>query len=321
MKEKLKKILNLKNAAIALAASAAISYGAHFYSLLNEKTEKPVQSISSGKVYAVLANGSGPTQAERFSEENSNYSMLNVLSFYKFLKQNGVSDSDISLLTYNPAKTDIFKTKEYKSLLEKKLFDSVLPSKEDKIEIDGEATKDNFINEIKKIKAGPNDIVYLVLSVPSPKEKISNGVIYSTRTNSIELDKESMLSYEFAGLVDSLKDAKKIIIMNTGDANNFLSNMEINSIKYSAFLSTSEKREMGLKNTFALSSPEDCGFEKETFIMKLVKELEAGDKKTISEVITKMKNNHSAPQAYYFDGNEKSVEESPDFYAPLFRKN
>lgn len=307
----------IKNALIAAAAAASIWAGSNLYSIANSSKEKVAVPIvkteieNPKRIFAVLANGSGPSQSKRFSEKNFNYSLLDTLSFYKLLKEEGVSDENISLLIYNPANTDIFETEEYKSLLEKKLFSDVLPSKKDKIEIDGVATKDNFFNALKNIHPDSNDVVYVVISNSSPKE-INDGVIYGSRRGYIELDKESVYPSNLQDALNSLKSEKKFVILNNGDSENFLPSFNrLWASQY--FLSSAEKEELSLRNTLGISSPKGYGFEKETFVMNLADNYSKNKKQAIKNMLGKLKN-----ESYYFDKGEKSPEECPWINSPLF---
>ncbi len=308
---------SLKNLLIIAAASASVWVGSNLYQAVNSENAKVAAPIAKSeienpkKIFAVLANGSGPSQPKRFSEKNFNYSLLNILSFYSLLKREGVSDDDISLLVYNPANTNIFETEEYKSLLEKKLFSGVLPSKKDKIEIDGKATKKNFLNALRKIHLNSEDVIYIVISNSSPKEA-DEKIMYSARNLCIELDKESVMPSDLQYALKNLEQGKKIIILNDGDAANFLPSLDA-SLENQYFLSSSEKRELSSKKVLGISSPADYGFDKETFIMSLIRDYMKDKKQPIKKIINGLKD-----ESYYFDKGERSLEECPWINSPLF---
>jgi len=298
---------NLKNLALGTLAVGALWAGSTFYAQATPKkayVENPkIQIENKSRTYAILANASGPSQPERFSEENANYSMLNILSFYKFLKGKGVDDKDITLLMYNPTNTDVFETKEYKSL-EKKLSADILPSKKDQVEIDGEATRDAFLNAINNLHSNSNDLVYIVISNPSPNDENDNRIVYSKRNAYLEFDKETIFPWEIN--LDP-KNGKAIIILNNGDAANFLKDLNKNIFPKSFFLSSSDKKRMNSANILAINSPEGYGLDKETFIMQLLNQTLIDKKNSIKDIISNLKNG----QAYYFDGTKKSSEECP----------
>jgi hypothetical protein len=328
MEKSSRKKLDLRTAVITAIACTALSTGAgYLQNIMNLMQSAKIgapkaisaQAENPREVYAILANGSGPSESKRYSEENANYSMLNILASYKHLKEEGVSDKNITLLLYNPSNTDIFATKEYKSLLEKKLFSSILPSKEDKLEIDGEATRGNFINALNNLHSDLNDVVYIFISSPSPKEEEREGnlkreIIYSKANNRIELDKEPI----FPGDINLNPNYGKIImILNQGDAGSFLLNLNKNVFAQSYFLSSSEKKEMNPANLLVIGSPNKCGFDKETFIMQLLSKTLISKEHSIKDIFNNLKD----CQAYYLDGTKKSIYECPWANEPLFPVN
>ena len=54
--------------------------------------------VNPKETYAILANGSGPSSPNWYSSKNVKFSLANILSFYKLLKDNNVSDDNITLL-------------------------------------------------------------------------------------------------------------------------------------------------------------------------------------------------------------------------------
>ena len=307
---------NVKRVTLAGLASIALLGGVDFYKRATYKNvEIPKENLS--ETYAILANCSGTTTAERFSEQNHNYSMLNILSAYNLFKQEGLSDENISLFVYNPTDEDVFETKEYKSLLEKKALTGILPSKKDKFAIDGEATKENFMSALEKLDLDSDDTLYIVLSNPSPKElEAPKAINYRTEDAYVILDDEDLFSIELSSVINSqkLRDAKKIIILNSGDSNAFLPHLERNIFSDSIFLSEKQKKEMGLKNLLALSSPKDRTFDKETFIMNFLKQYNQDKKQSIRELIEKTNG-----KVYSFKGIKVAPEKDPWFNASLFK--
>ena len=313
------KIFNWKNVKIgtlAGLASIALLGGVDFYKCATYKNvEIPKENLS--ETYAILANCSGTTTAERFSEQNHNYSMLNILSAYNLFKQEGLSDENISLFIYNPTEEDVFETKEYKSLLERKALTGILPSKTDKFAIDGEATKENFMGALEKLDLDSKDTLYIVLSNPSPKElEAPRAVQYSIEDTYVTLDNDEIFSIELAQAINfpKLKEAKKIIILNSGDSNAFLPHLERNIFSESFFLSDKQKKEMGLRNLLALSSPKEGTFDKETFIMNFLKKYNQDKKQSIRELIEKTNG-----KAYSFEGIKVAPEKNPWFNDSLFK--
>lgn len=308
-----------KKAGLALLASAVIGAGVNLYNLVKTPSEIEVPKKNLSETYAILANCSGTTTAERFSEQNHHYSMLNILSAYNLLKQEGLSDENISLFIYNPTEENIFETKEYKSLLEKKALTGILPSKTDKFIIDGKATKENFMNALRKLNLDSKDTLYVVLSNPSPKKiEEPNGINYGTADTYVLLEDEELFSADLASTMNSqrLGDAKKIIILNSGDSNMFLPYLEENVFLDSFFLSKKEKKDLGLKSLLALSSPREGTFDKETFIMNFLNQYNKDKKQPIRELIEKTNG-----KAYSFCGIKIAPEKNPWFNKPLIDNN
>jgi hypothetical protein len=308
---------SLKSFAFGALAASALWVGSNLYQgMVSKNTEAqksiPTQIESPGKVYAILANTSGPSEPNRFSEQNANYSMLNILSFYKFLKGKGVDDKDITLLMYNPTNVDLFKTNEYRSL-EKKLSPGILPSEKDRIEIDGEATRNTFLSAINNLPLNPNNLVYIVISNPSPKEERDNStnqISYGTRNTYLEFDKELVFPMD---INPDPKNGKVIIILNNGNAANFLQQLNKNVFSQSIALSPSERKEMNLANILAINSPKGYGLDKETFIMKLLSQDLIDKKQSIRKLIESVK----CGELYFFDGTKKSIYECPWINSPF----
>jgi len=264
------------------------------------------------EIYAVLANSSGPSQSERFSKKNLVYSALDIISFYELLKKNGTSDENISLLMYNPLDLNFLDTPEYKSLLKEKRFQKILPL-EDCLQIDGEATKDNFLSAIKDLNSDSNDRCYIVLSDSSPK-KVKEGdleIMYGKRNTFLELDKKIVFSRDVADVIKGSEYEKMIMFLNGGEARGFFPSMGINAISQSLLLSDSEKREAGLKNILAIDS---AG---ETFLMNFINQYLKDKEQSIEGILEELKKSSLTSNAYHFKGREKSAEECPWFYSPF----
>ena len=319
------KVFNWKNVKRIVCvglASITLLGGVNFYKCATYKNvEIPKENLS--ETYAILANCSGTKELNRFSKQNHHYSMLNILSAYNLFKQEGLSDENISLLIYNPTSENsedvknIFETKEYKSLLERKALTGILPSKTDKFAIDGEATRENFMNALRKLNLDSNDTLYIVLSNPSPKEIDElKTVQYSTANSYFALDDEEIHSGEFASAMKAprLEGVKKMLILNSGDSNGLLPHLDENIFLKSILLSDKEKKDMGLKNLIAISSPEGWKFDKETFIMNFLNQYKKNKEQSIKELAEK-----TDGVVYSYDGREVSPEKNPWFNAPLFK--
>jgi hypothetical protein len=306
---------DIKTAGITALACATLWAGATYLPQVMDlmrpaKIPAVSQSLEQkpGKTYAILANTSGPNETHRFSEQNSIYSMLSLYSFYKHFKEEGISDENITLLMYNPTNIDVFKTKEYQSLLEKKLFSNVLPSEIDKPEIDkgidGKATKKNFLDVIHNLHLNSNDKAYIVIFNPSPKGQDENR--YTTTSSILEFDKEIVRGDEMHSLTSS-KVGKIIIILNNGDASDFSNYFNNNGYDYQI----PPKRNT---NALTIDSPIGYGFDKETFIMQLLSKSLMNKKYSAREIL----NDFKGSKVIYFDGEEKSYLECPSLDEPLF---
>jgi hypothetical protein len=314
---------SLKNLLLATSAIAMLNFGSCSSKKADsiKEVEAKTQIGNPEEVYAVLANGSGPSQAGRYSQSNAVYSALNILSAYKLLKQEGAKDENITLLMYNPAEIDFLKTKEYKSLLEKKAFAKVLPSEEDTIQIDGKATKNNFLDAITKLPSDSNDSIYIIFSIPAPKKQEDTEIMYGSRNPYIQLDKETIFSVDIASAIKDIECKKMIIIQNSGDSANLLPTLEINGINRSNYTSSTEKKERKIKKLLGIVSPNTKEMENEIFIIRFISEYMKDKNQPIQGIMKKLDINPSfPPKAYYFEGGKRSPEECPWFYSP-FMKN
>ncbi len=238
------------------------------------------------ETYAVIANGNGSDNPDLYSQKNAEYSLANISSFYKFLKNNGVTDKNISLLVHNP--TDI---------------------KLDGIKIDNKSNIINFSKAIKNSHTDYNDSIYIIYSNPGPDKSpgyhsLSNIYIsFDGNPNLISLESDKKTRFYSFDLSDLLKKKykKAVVIFNTWDSSNFLGNLDSSS--------TGDNP----KNVLAISSPNEIGFYNETFMLDLVSMQMENPKRSIKELIDMFNKAHKGREeskVYFY--NENGVKRSPE---------
>lgn len=137
------------------------------------------------EVYAVLANGKFGVPKVEYAFGES-FSIANILSVYKVLKDRGVPDENITLMVYHPHFDDVVHTRFYKSHNQnyKKLLKFLedmdidideytrplpysaeviraLPSSEDEVEVDmenEEVNNPNFLKAVASLNSDKNDV-------------------------------------------------------------------------------------------------------------------------------------------------------------------
>ncbi len=294
--------------------------------------------INPREIYAVLANGSGPQNPEKYSQTNFVYSMLNVMSFYKLLKNNNVSDTNISLFIYNPINMDVFKTETYNSLLEKKLttiehgkkviskipLSKILPSEKDEIQIDGTATKNNFIKRIRTLPSDYNDTIYIMFSDPAGKGGGILGGVPDRNQSHIEFNKEIFTNSDLIDAIKSqnLKYDKMFIFQNSANSSNLASALHKTTCYNSFVLPYSERISNCPKNVFAIISANTSKLDNEIFTLDFISKLQENPDQSIKNIMDTLnmtrKGDLYLPETYYYNLTKIAAEESPLFYKPFF---
>jgi hypothetical protein len=270
---------------------------AELKNVLEKKLNKAGTQIENPEeIYAILVNGSA-NSVGRYSRENAINSVQKMLLNYKLFKEEGVDEDNIFLISAN---ADLFETERKKSSLEKKAL---------------LGTEDNFLKAIKNLHLDSNDSGYLGIFIPStikPEKKLRNSYP-QTKRNYIEMGGEMIRPSEIGFSIREIKSYKKIIILQDSKEDNVLPYLDINPFTASSDLTPMQKRDFSLKKVLGISSQTREGLENENFTRELVKEYWKNKNQSIKELAEKVR-----AQVYYFDYGEKSPEESPDFYKPLF---
>lgn len=286
------------------------------------------------EMHAVMANGSGPGNSNRYSLTNSVYSMLNVISFYKFLKDNNVNEENMFMFLSNPAELNLIETEEYKSLLEKRLMtvkdnliipseitlSRVLPSEQEyneiKNKIRGDATIKNFSNAIRDLSSDYNDIVCIMFSDPSGKDDYIEKI--AGRNNaSVEFNKKIMSNLDLSMILTSqnFKSGKNIIFQNSRYASKIIPLLE----RTNPYL-TNEGVNM-LKNTLGICSANINGLNNEIFTLDFISKYLEDPKQSIKNIMQKLKKIREGdmylPEIYIFNNGNISAEQYPGFYRPF----
>ena len=275
--------------------------------------KKGLQIENPQEIYAVLANSSNLVNVEKYSRENSINSMINLLSFYKFIKEEGAEDENISLFLYNPAQINLTETEVYKSLLEKKLFEDILPTEKDIQEKMKSFSKRDFINSIKTLNADSNDLIFIAWTIPSlekTKEKIE--LTHGANNHELEINKEIVLPFEIGSSINNLNYEKAIILQSSFEQSKILHYINRTSTTQSVLLTDSEKVKLGLTNTIAIS----LWNEKENAMMHFIKKYKQNKNQSIKNLASSEGYNS---KVFYFNSKEKSPEECPWFYKPLIK--
>lgn len=241
------------------------------------------------EIYAVIANGNGSENPKFYSQKNVEHSLANISSFYKFLKNNNVTDENISLLLYNPTNVKL-----------------------DDMTVDDKSDADNFLNAIKNSHTDDNDVLYIAYSNPGPESNESNQNLnnnyISFDGNSINLSpkeksdrkKIRLHSFYLASILEEKEYKKTIIIFNTWDSKNFL---DLNFSPYG----------VDPENILGISSPNKIGPYNETFMSYLISEQIKNPKKSIKELI----NDESKMYYYNENGVRRSPQECPWYNKPI----
>lgn len=269
------------------------------------------------ETYAVIANGSGSSNAEKHSEENKNYSLLTVNSVYKFLKEKGVSDENITFLVYN--NKNIFDTKEYKSLLEKKV--KGLPSKEDELIVDGKAVKDKFLNAIKNSGADSNDRLLIVYHSPSERARVRYEGTTDNIRDAVRFNNENISPWELTyALKEANKNCQEITIIENLGGN--LPLAEKIDVTPSHDWVKEKIKEEKLKGVLVISSPNTTPTFKEKILNNEMFTIQLiGDAMNGSSLEESLKKSNYSdeeksierPSVVYLDGFRKSADECPWF--------
>jgi len=121
------------------------------------KSENPVD------IYAVIANGTD-------DEKLNGAQITSMLSFYKLLKDVGVSDDNITFFLYHPYTKDIIHTDLYETRMHgrKETREHMLknfPSDESEVSIDFEKFREkDVLKSISNLNSDDNDFVYILLA-------------------------------------------------------------------------------------------------------------------------------------------------------------
>jgi hypothetical protein len=144
---------------------------------IDKITQKPENPVD---IYAVIANGTD-------DEILGGWGITSMLSFYKLLKDVGVSDDNITLFLYHPNHKDFIHTERYEKMMKYPGEQFVLihfPSDKNQVEIDDEkVTLKKFLKAISDIPSDNNDLVYILYNSHGTKKgkvKFPGGYLTST---------------------------------------------------------------------------------------------------------------------------------------------
>jgi hypothetical protein len=201
------------------------------------------------------------------------------------------------------------------------MFSKILPSEKDIVNVDGKATKKNFLDAIQNLSLDSNDIKYIVYSDPSGNKLKINGTEEFRQNKYIELDKESVDAWEINNsLKSSNSNGRVIIIQNSGNAAGLFN--RLNKIPSFLIQGKSISEDYGLKNIIAISSPNTGKLSNEIFTLTLIEEYLKAPKDSMKKLIEKLEKNYIGdmyhPQTYYFNEIKMSPEQCPWFSEPLF---
>ena len=145
---------------------------------IDQITQKPENPID---IYAVIANGAD-------DENLRGCQITSMLSFYRLLKDVGVSDDNITFFLYQSYTKDIIHTRLYEIKMkgDKETREDMLknfPSDKSEVSIDFEKFKEkDVLKSISKLNSDNNDFVYILLAshgTKSGKLKFLDGYIES----------------------------------------------------------------------------------------------------------------------------------------------
>ncbi|MDD5699879.1 MAG: hypothetical protein PHH00_01650 [Candidatus Nanoarchaeia archaeon] len=289
------------------------------------------------EIYAVLANGdsAGQGDLERYSQENVEYSLGNLLAFYELFKDNGVDDENINLLVYNPTNASLTDNATHKffknggkflTIKDGKIVPSdvpsneLLPLKETNIVVDDISTKENFEKYIRGLKSDANDTLFIVYS--------DAAFITSRKPHESEQKKywqfsDNFLTYDtFGGSLQDIKYGKTVVIANTPENRDFLENLDKGGPGYAY----SKDRKPFVREILAIESPNSYGFYKETWMSDLASRFRGNPNMTMKDVLDIGKGTGEEKDisydAYYYnkEGYKRPLQECAWFYQPLITK-
>jgi len=145
---------------------------------IDKITQKPENPVD---IYAVIANGAD-------DENLRGCQITSMLSFYRLLKDVGVSDDNITFFLYQSYTKDIIHTRLYEIKMkgDKETREDMLknfPSDKSEVSIDFEKFKEkDVLKSISKLNSDNNDFVYILLAshgTKSGKLKFLDGYIES----------------------------------------------------------------------------------------------------------------------------------------------
>jgi len=145
---------------------------------IDKITQKPENPVD---IYAVIANGTD-------DEKLRGCQITSMLSFYRLLKDIGVSDDNITFFLYQSYTKDIIHTHLYETLMHgrKETREDMLknfPSDKSEVSIDFEKFKEkDVLKSISNLNSDDNDFVYILLASHGTKDsklKFFNGYMES----------------------------------------------------------------------------------------------------------------------------------------------
>lgn len=294
--------------------------------------------INPKEIYAIILNGDGSGRdPETYSQENTEYSLGNILAFYKYLKDDKVDDENISLLINNPtnvnltdnATHDFFRKggrfltrKDGKTIFSDIPVNELLPVKTEEIVIDDISNKENFLESIKRLKTDYNDTLMIAFS--DPGSRLLAPRPYDRDQKRYWQFNDSALGYnEFCYSITGLNYGKLIVIGNTPQAGDFLSNLEAAGPGY-VF---EDSKPPYIKNILAIESPNTLGFYNETWMLRLLSRQRENPERTIENLLEigketgEEKNNPSRSYFYNKMGRNRPLQECSELYEPLVAGN
>ncbi len=249
-----------------------------------EKTER-TSTNNPSEIYAIIANGDSlwKEHPEAFSRENAEISLRNTLAVYQFLRDRGVSDDKIKLLVNNPARIDLTK-----------IVDS-LPGKTKEVMVDGDSTKENFLNYFKALKTDSNDTLIVAFSdvypVSSKPWKMSQKTYWQFKDT-------AMGYHQFCFELGKLEYGKAIVIGDTSTSKDFLLRLARAGEQTNIF---SEKTLLPYaKNILAAESPDTS--EKEKWLLNVLNRSRADQRSSMETIL-----GDSARIYYYDEDGQKNL--------------
>ena len=279
--------------------------------------------INPSEVYAVLANAPGDTMPEHYNQRGTEFALTGMLSFYKWMKSNGIDDEHIKLLVYNPSEADFYDNQATRFVKQGGLWlpagvspEKIIPIRGDEIKVDEDSTAESFYRAITENRSDENDILYLLIATPSPN---LTGVLKERARNKSFIDFDRGL-VSSTGIISRLNSSnpynnfsryRQAVLIGQ----NYGAQRLVSGFPKDATIETGEN----IAPAREIISIAASNYDTDTMLFRLVADSYANPRGSIEGIVGNLNSGAERVIVAYHnkDGDDRNPAESPEYKKPF----